>query len=112
MEIRTEELKRCEIVRVAGHVDSATAPELEERLLAEIGAGHRNLVVNLSAVDYISSAGLKALLAALIRTRNRRPGGDVVISELPAKLKETFELVGLTHLFKFCDSDVEAVGSF
>jgi hypothetical protein len=37
---------------------------------------------------------------------------DVVISELPAQMRDTFELVGLTHLFKFYGSDVDAVGSF
>ncbi len=112
MEISKEDMKRCEIIRVSGQVDSSTAPDLEETLLSEIESGHKNLVVNLSDLNYISSAGLKALLAALIRTRHKLPPGDVVISELPAQMRETFELVGLTHLFKFYDGDVEAVGSF
>jgi anti-sigma B factor antagonist len=112
MEFTTEEMKRCELVRISGKVDSMTAPRLEEMLLGEIGAGHRNLVVNLAGLDYISSAGLKALLAALIRSRRQIPPGDLVISELPPQIYETFELVGLTHLFKFYDGDLEAVGSF
>jgi anti-sigma B factor antagonist len=112
MDIRKEDMKRCELIRVSGKVDSATAPELEQTLLDEIEAGHKNLVINLGDLEYISSAGLKALLAALVRTRRKLPPGDVVISELPEPLHETFELVGLTHLFKFYDGDVAAVGSF
>jgi anti-sigma B factor antagonist len=112
MDITIEAMKRCEVVRVSGKVDSSTAPELEETLLSEIEGGRKNLVVNLSGLQYISSAGLKALLAALIRTRRKLPAGDVVISELPPQMRETFDLVGLTHLFTFYDGDVEAVGSF
>jgi anti-sigma B factor antagonist len=112
MEITTEEMKRCELVRVSGKVDSLSAPDLEEALLAEIAAGHRNLVVNLADVDFMSSAGLKALLAAVIRARRHVPSGDVVITEIQPSLAGTFELVGLTHLFKFYNSDLEAVGNF
>jgi anti-sigma B factor antagonist len=112
MEIIREDMRRCEIISVLGKVDSSSAPELEGTLLNEIEAGHKNLVVNLGDLEYISSAGLKALLAALIRTRHKLPPGDVVISELPAPLRETFDLVGLSRLFRFYDGDVEAVGSF
>jgi anti-sigma B factor antagonist len=112
VEITIEEMKRCDLVRVSGRVDSPAAPELEELLLKRVEEDNKNLVVNLSGATYISSAGLKALLAALIRTRRHIPAGDVVISELPAQMRETFELVGLTHLFHFYDDDVSAVGSF
>jgi anti-anti-sigma regulatory factor len=47
-----------------------------------------------------------------MKVRRMIPAGDVVISEIQPRLKETFELIGFTHLFKFYDEDVEAVGSF
>jgi anti-anti-sigma factor len=77
-----------------------------------VEAGNKNLVVNLRDVTFISSPGLKALLAAQIRTRKKLPPGEVVISEIRPNLKEVLDLVGLHHLFKFYDQDVEAVGSF
>jgi anti-anti-sigma regulatory factor len=40
------------------------------------------------------------------------PPGEVVISEISPKLREVLELVGLHHLFRFYDKNVEAVGSF
>jgi anti-anti-sigma factor len=112
MKIVTQDMKRCELVAVSGRIDSATAPELEKVLLDLIEKGKKNMVVNLSEADYISSAGMKALLWALMKVRRMIPAGDVVISEIQPKLKETFELIGFTHLFKFFDEDVEAVGSF
>ena len=112
MEIKVEGMKRCELVTVSGQIDSASAPELEQRLLDLVEAGNKNLVVNLRDVTFISSPGLKALLAAQIRTRKKLPPGEVVISEIQPKLKEVLDLVGLHHLFTFYDQDVEAVGSF
>ena len=112
MEITTNTMKRCEWVAVSGEVDSATAPELEETLQSLIASGKKNLVLNLKDVSFMSSAGLKALIGAQMKVRRMIPAGDVVLSEVPDHLKETLELVGFHHVFKFYDDDVEAVGSF
>jgi len=112
MDISITEMKRCQLVKVSGRIDSATAPELEKTLMDLIEAGKKHIVVNLADVDYISSAGMKALLWALMKVRKLIPAGDVVISQIKPKLKETFELIGFTHLFKFFDDDLQAVGSF
>ena len=112
MEIKTETLKRCELVVVSGQVDSASAPDLEHALLGMIESGKKHIVINLRDVPFVSSAGLKALISAQIKTRKGLPGGEIVLSEVPANLKDTFELVGLVRLFNLYDRDAEAVGSF
>jgi anti-sigma B factor antagonist len=112
MEIKVEAMKRCDLVSVSGMVDSANAQDLEEKLLDLIEGGQKNLVLNMGEVTFISSPGLKALLAAQIRARKKVPPGEVVISEIAPNLKEVLELVGLHHLFRFYDQDIEAVGSF
>lgn len=112
MEIKAESMKRCELVTVSGRIDSSTAPDLEKALLGLIQAGQKNIVVNLRDTEFISSAGLKALLSALMKVRKGIPGGDVVISEIPPALRESFDLVGFDRLFKFYDHDIRAVGSF
>lgn len=112
MDITAEKMKRCELVTVSGRIDSATAPELEETLLGLIQSGQRNIVVNLRDADYISSAGLKAMLSALMKVRKSIPPGNVVISEITPDLKESFNLVGFDRLFSFYDQDTQAVGSF
>lgn len=112
MEIKTEAMKRCEVVTVSGRVDSATAPELENVLLGLIQSGQKNIVVNLRDTEFISSAGLKALLTALMKVRKMVPSGDVVIAEISPKLRESFDLVGFDRLFSFHDDTLHAVGSF
>lgn len=112
MEVQAQKMKRCEVVTVLGRIDSVTAPQLEETLLGLIQAGQKNFVVNLRDTEFISSAGLKALLTALMKVRKFMPSGDVVISEIKPELKESFDLVGFDRLFKFYDDNTEAVGSF
>jgi len=112
MEIKAETMKRCELVTVMGRVDSSTAPELEKVLLGLIQSGQKNIVVNMKDTDFISSAGLKALLSALMKVRKMLPAGDVVISEIRPEMKDSFDLVGFDRLFTFYDDDLRAVGSF
>jgi anti-sigma B factor antagonist len=112
MEVKSETMKRCELITVSGRVDSSTAPELEKLLLGLIQAGQKNIVVNLKDTDFISSAGLKAMLSALMKVRKQVPPGDVVISEIKPEIRESFELVGFDRLFKFYEDDMHAVGGF
>jgi anti-anti-sigma factor len=112
MEIKAETMKRCELVTVSGRVDGSTAPELESLLLGLIQSGNKNIVVNLGETTFISSAGLKALLSALMKVRKMVPPGDVVVSGIQPDLRESFDLVGFDRLFKFYDDDLHAVGGF
>ncbi len=112
MEIKAEAMKRCELVTVVGRVDSSTAPDLEKALLGLIQSGQKNIVVNLRDTEFISSAGLKALLSALMKVRKMIPPGDVIISEIKPELKSSFDLVGFDRLFTFHDDNLYAVGSF
>ena len=112
MEITTEELRRCELVTVSGRIDSSTAPELEKALLGLVQSGRKNIVVNMKETTFVSSAGLKALLAAQMKVRKMIPSGDVVVSEIQPEVKESFDLVGFDRLFKFFPDDLQAVGSF
>ena len=112
MEIKTETMRRTVLVTVSGEVNSATAPELDQLLRDQIAAGHKNLVINLRDVSFMSSAGLQALIGAQMKVRRMVPGGNVVLSEVPQRLKETFELVGFHHVFTLYDSNLDAVGSF
>lgn len=95
------------IASVAGTVDAVTAPRLAEALQAEVAAGRHRLVVDLSAVEYVSSAGLRALLAAVKAAR--AAGGDVVVAAARPAVFEVFELAGLTSILAFHPGVGEAV---
>jgi anti-sigma B factor antagonist len=111
IKISTKEYKRVDLVAVSGRVDSSTAPQLENALQKIIASGRYRIVVDLTGVDFISSAGIRVLLSALKQTR-RFNRGDVRLAGLGTKVKKAFDLAGLLSLFQVFESSVDAVGSF
>jgi len=109
--ITTKEYKRVDLVAVEGRVDSSTAPQLEKALQKIIDAGRYRIVVDLSGTDFMSSAGLRALLTALKQVR-RFNRGDLRLAAMSSKVKKAFELAGLTVVFQLHDDSVDAVASF
>jgi anti-sigma B factor antagonist len=112
VEITTKRLERVDLVKVSGRVDHQTAPDLEKTLRAIIDEGRHRIVVDLSDAAYISSAGLKALQATAKLARGGLAGGDVRLVGLKPNIKEIFDTIGFTQLFKIYDDQVDAVGSF
>ncbi|WKZ35577.1 MAG: STAS domain-containing protein [Anaerolineales bacterium] len=111
MEITTQEFKHCDLFKVNGRVDSATAPGFSKALENATNNGRFKLVVDMSALEYMSSAGFRALLATQ-RNCKRYNRGELVLVSVPARIREALELAGFTELFKTFDDPLEAVGSF
>lgn len=111
MEITTKQFKSCDMVVVKGRVDSGTAPQFTEALEGITGDGRFKIVVDMSDLEYMSSAGFRALLAGQ-RVCKRYNRGEIVLAVVPERVKEALELAGFTELFKTFDDAVEAVGNF
>lgn len=111
MEIEVKNLKRANVVKVGGRVDSSTAPDMEKALKELIEEGHFRIVMDMTDLKFISSAGLRALIstAKACRRWNR---GDLYLAALPEHILSTFELAGLTRVFKIFPDTTEAVGNF
>ena len=110
MELKTAEYKRAAVVSVSGRVDSATSGELETALKGLIGKGTRNLVLDFSAVDFLSSSGLRVMVTT--RKALKEAGGEVVIAQPSDRVRETLELAGLDVLFTSYPTREAAVASF
>lgn len=112
--INVEKLKRTVMITVEGRIDSTNASELDDVLKETINEGFNNIVVNLGKVEYMSSAGLRALVSALRECKKKR--GDLVLSAPSARVAEVLELAGLitgpTPLFTIYENDATAIGSF
>jgi len=111
MEINAQQLKHCELIAVKGRVDSSTAPEFSKALEKANEAGFFNIVVDMSQLEYMSSAGFRALLASQ-RNCKRYNRGELVLVAVPDRIREALELAGFTELFKTFDDSTSAVGSF
>jgi anti-sigma B factor antagonist len=111
MEATHQEFKHCDMLSVKGRVDSSTAPQFTRALEAMLDKGRYKIVVDMSELDYVSSAGFRALLAAQ-RTCKRYNRGEVVLSGVAPRIREALELAGFNELFKTFDDSIAAVGHF
>lgn len=111
MNLITSQHKRCDLIKVSGRLDNASAPRLEDALNAIIEAGRFNIVLDMSEVEYISSAGLRVLIDAQ-KACKRWNRGEVVLAGVPRPVREVLDMVGFTPLFTFFDDFTTAVGSF
>lgn len=98
------------IVRVEGSLDAKAAPVFQKRLRKEIGGGAQNVVINLSGIDYIASAGMGVLIE--FNQQVGESGGRVKLSAISDKVKKIFRLLGFERLFEIYSNDREAIGSF
>jgi anti-sigma B factor antagonist len=109
VDIQVEDLKRVELVRVSGRIDSSNAGEFD-RVLKEVASRKYNVVLELSGVEYISSAGLRAIVALWRECQKHR--GDVILAQPSERVVEVMSLAGLNSVIKSFDSEAAAVGSF
>ena len=90
-----------------GRVDSAGAVELEQALHEALSAGRTQIVLDLSKVAYINSAGLRILADVL--TQNQANGGDLVLVAPSTRVRRVLQIVGFDRFFRMFDSMESAV---
>lgn len=103
MEITTKEFEHIELITVKGRVDSVVASKLAEALQAAHHRDKYKIVIDMSQLEYMSSAGFRALGDAQ-RTGKRLNRGEVVLAHVPENIREALELVGFTEYFKLIDN--------
>lgn len=110
MQIEIQTGEHAAVVAISGSVDGLTADTLLGTLQGYVEAGHTRLVVDLSAVDYTSSAGLRALLATVKQAR--QGGGDLRLASINPPVRKVLELSGFTTIMKCYDDVASAVDSY
>ena len=96
------------VLHVVGELDTLTAPLLAVRLAEQQSAVHK-LVVDLSEVSFLGSAGLAALVEA--KDAADRDGGQLLVVPGSRIVKRALEATGLLSLFTVADDVPEALGA-
>ena len=81
-------------VIISGRLDTTTAPELEAEFKGSLD-GVEKLVLDFTALEYLSSAGLRVLLAAQ-KTMNKQ--GKMIIKNVNETINEIFEVTGFIDI--------------
>lgn len=95
------------VIEPNGRIDSMTAKEFEQLIAAPLVSGSGRLVVDLSGLEYISSAGLRVFLTAAKQCKSA--GGALTLCSASDGVREVFEISGFSSLFGLHDSVEAAV---
>lgn len=107
MEINTSTINNVPIIKVSGRIDATTSRDLETALNELIDQDKAQIVLDLGSVEYISSVGLRVMLAALKKVRPKK--GDVKLVSLQPFVREVFEITGFTKLFSIYTNQGDAL---
>ena len=110
MEIIEKKIGGVSIVALGGRLDAYVSGDVEQKLNALVDADEVCLVVSLAGLDYISSSGLRVLLASLKKVRKR--DGDIKLASMKPHIKEVFDVAGFSQLFSIYDLEDVAVQAF
>ena len=106
----TDNTQSVMVMRAKGRIDSQTAPEFEHALLQLLDDNRNKIILNLQEVEFLSSAGLRALVKALKSAQS--DGGDVRLVSVPEPIEGLLLTVGMNQMFKMFPTTEEALVSF
>lgn len=104
IQIAQEQQDATRILVLTGRLDTETAADLELVLQDQFGAGDRDFLIDLGGIGYVSSAGLRVLLALAKKLDGGK--GSLRLCQLNPAVREVFEIAGFSKLFAiFPDRD-------
>jgi anti-sigma B factor antagonist len=99
-----------DLIKVSGFLDAHTFEQLEETVNNLFSQARYKVIVDLTSVDYISSAGAGVFIAALSEAEEN--SGKIVLLNPTKGVLDVFDLLGLTQIFDVVKDRQEAVASF
>lgn len=106
MKVTLSQLGNAQVLSLGGRLDSEAAPEFERQCLKEINGDTRILILDLSPLEYLSSAGLRTILSAGKTLQAKE--GRLVLCVPKGQTRQIVEAVGFHKMFTVCANLDEA----
>jgi len=110
LNIEEKKYGNIEVLYPSGRLDAYAANDVESKLNPLTEQQKLQLVFCMDKLEYISSSGLRVLLAALKKVRKQQ--GDIRLAGLQPYVKEVFDVAGFSQLFKIFEEEQKAVDSY
>jgi anti-anti-sigma factor len=107
MEIDAQKKKNALVVSAKGRIDAITAPQFENSLFDYISRGENFFIIDFAHLEYISSAGLRSILATAKKLKEKK--GKMLFAGLREPVKEVFRISGFNSIFQVFTTDEEAL---
>lgn len=109
MEFAEKMMEDVRIISISGRIDTIASKDLEAKLNERIEEKIEKIIINLAKVDYISSVGLRVLLAALKKQRLNQ--GSLPLVSLQPFVQNIFKITGLDKIFQIFPTEDAAFQS-
>jgi anti-anti-sigma factor len=109
MDLREDTVGGVTVVEIKGRIDNITAPTLGDRLAASLGDAQGRVVLDLSRLEYISSAGIRVLLLAAKSAE--QAGSRFVLCGISGRISQLFDVGGFLDLFKIAGTREEGIAA-
>ena len=110
MNIEIRESGSVKVLAFEGNLDTNTSPEAEAKINELIDGGDNKLLVTFEQLNFISSAGLRVLLATAKKLGPT--GGTLQICALNPTVQEVFDISGFGTILSVKETEDEALSSF
>jgi anti-anti-sigma factor len=110
MKIQTRDENDVKIVLFAGELDTNTSPDAEAHLNELRSSGSHKILLNFEKLDFISSAGLRVLLATAQELKIA--GGGLRVCSLNQDVKEVFDISGFSTLLMVFENEAKGLSGF
>ena len=109
MEIEIERVETNLIVRISGDLDLHTVPALRKRIEARLDqeVGIKNLILNLTGVDFVDSAGIGFIIGRYKRISKH--GGQLRVVNIKESINKVFKLSGILKIADIFSDEAEAL---
>ncbi len=107
MEIIHRLIEDIPVIIISGKIDAVSSKDLENALVGLIDKDKRFLIVDMEKVEYLSSSGLRVLMASL--NKLKKMDGDLLLTALQPFVKDVFSLTGASRFFSIFISQEEAI---
>jgi len=102
MQIAVEEKGTALIIRLSGHMGHASVDELNHVFDEWLGKNIQNFIIDMSRLQYISSAGLRCFFEASTKVSNLK--GKLFLCGMQPEVRQVFDVSGFTSFFSICNT--------
>ena len=107
MQIESSKIGQAIVLKITGRMDVIAAMEYEKAIMTNLQNGNLKFVVDLNALEYISSAGLRSLLSTAKKIKEAK--GTVNFCNINGVVKEVFAMSGFDSILPIFKSVKDAL---
>jgi anti-sigma B factor antagonist/stage II sporulation protein AA (anti-sigma F factor antagonist) len=110
IDLQEEKKGNVTILKFKGRLDAITSPKIEKRVFESINNGQHQILLNFAEVDYLSSAGMRMLLATTKKLKSL--SGKLVLCSVNPSVMDILRMSGFDHVLEITADQEMALRKF